>query len=48
MEWFRNQLEAKDIIQDWRRHYNEIRPHSSLHYRTPADVYCGIVERLTI
>jgi len=34
MEWFRNRLEAKVIIQDWRRHYNEIRPHSSLNYRT--------------
>jgi putative transposase len=30
MEWFRNRLEAKVIIQDWVRHYNEIRPHSSL------------------
>ena len=29
MEWFCNRLEAKVIIQDWRRHYNEIRPHSS-------------------
>jgi putative transposase len=24
MEWFRNRLEAKVIIQDWVRHYNEI------------------------
>jgi putative transposase len=42
MEWFRNRLEAKVIIQDWRRHYNEIRPHSSLNYRTPAEFIAGL------
>lgn len=36
MEWFRNRLEAKVVIDQWRRHYNEIRPHSSLGNRTPA------------
>ncbi len=30
MEWFRNRIEAKVVIEDWRRHYNEVRPHSSL------------------
>ena len=35
MEWFRNRLEAKVIIESWRCHYNEIRPHSSLNYLTP-------------
>jgi putative transposase len=35
MEWFRNRLEAKDVIEDWRQHYNQVRPHSSLHYETP-------------
>ena len=24
------------IIENWRRHYNTIRPHSSLGYRPPA------------
>jgi putative transposase len=24
------------LIETWRRHYNEVRPHSSLAYRTPA------------
>ena len=24
-------------IEDWRRHYNEVRPHSSLGYLTPAE-----------
>ena len=35
MEWFRNRIEARAIIETWRRHYNEDRPHSSLGYRTP-------------
>jgi putative transposase len=41
MEWFHNRLEAKVIIQDWRRHYKEIRPHSSLNYRIPAEFIAG-------
>jgi transposase InsO family protein len=28
--------EAKIIIERWRRHYNTIRPHSSLGYKPPA------------
>lgn len=35
MEWFRNRLEAKVVIEDWRRHYNTVRPHSSLNDETP-------------
>ena len=35
MEWFRNRIEAKVVIEDWRRHYNEVRPHSSLDDETP-------------
>ena len=35
MEWFRNRAEAWVIIETWRQHYNEDRPHSSLGYRTP-------------
>ena len=37
MEWFRNRIEAKIVIEDWRIHYNEVRPHSSLKYQTPAE-----------
>jgi putative transposase len=47
MEWFRNRLEAKVIIQDWQRHYNEIRPHSSLNYRTPAEFIAGLKNNLS-
>lgn len=36
LQWFRNRVEARVSIEDWRRHYNEVRPHSSLGYLTPA------------
>ena len=35
MEWFRTRVEAKAVIEIWRRHYNEVRPHSSLKNLTP-------------
>src|SRR5574339_487568 len=35
LQWFRNRAEAKVSIEEWRRHYNEVRPHSSLAYLTP-------------
>src|SRR6478752_6369152 len=37
LEWFRTRAEAKVIIESWRRHYNEVRPHSSLGYLTPNE-----------
>jgi putative transposase len=37
LEWFRNRTEAKIVIENWRRHYNEVRPHSSLSYQTPVE-----------
>jgi len=37
MEWFRNRIEARIVIEDWRVHYNEVRPHSSLQYLTPLE-----------
>ncbi len=37
LEWFRNRTEAKVVIEQWRRHYNEVRPHSRLGYRTPNE-----------
>ena len=36
LEWFRSRAEAKVVIERWRCHYNETRPHSSLGYLTPA------------
>ena len=35
-EIFYSLNEAKVIIESWRRHYNTIRPHSSLAYRPPS------------
>jgi transposase InsO family protein len=37
MELFSSMTEARVIIEDWRREYNEIRPHSSLGYLTPVE-----------
>jgi putative transposase len=36
-EVFGNLLEAKVLVEDWRRQYNEQRPHSSLGYKTPQE-----------
>jgi putative transposase len=37
LQWFRHRTDAKVDIEQWRRHYNEVRPHSSLGYLTPAE-----------
>jgi putative transposase len=39
VEWFRNRMEAAAIIETWRRHYNSVRPHSSLGYLTPKEFH---------
>ena len=35
--WFMNLKHARDIIEDWRIDYNQVRPHSSLKGRTPME-----------
>lgn len=35
--WFLGIKDARKIIDDWRRAYNQQRPHSSLDYATPAE-----------
>ena len=35
-EIFYTLREAEAIIENWRRHYNTVRPHASLGYRPPA------------
>ena len=35
-EIFYSLREARIVIEQWRRHYNQIRPHSSLGYQAPA------------
>jgi len=36
-EWFRSRRESKVIIEVWRQHFNQVRPHSSLAYHTPGE-----------
>ena len=35
MEWFKNRIDAKILIENWRQEFNSERPHSSLGNRTP-------------
>lgn len=35
-EIFYTLKEAQIVIENWRRHYNTVRPHSSLRYQPPA------------
>jgi putative transposase len=35
MQWFKNRVDAKILIETFRRQYNEVRPHSSLGQLTP-------------
>jgi putative transposase len=37
MQWFKHRIDAKVAIEDWRKMYNEVRPHSSLSNLTPAE-----------
>ena len=37
LEWFRSREEARVVIEVWRRHYNHVRPHSSLKNLTPIE-----------
>jgi transposase InsO family protein len=51
-EIFTTLLEAKVLIENWRKEYNHIRPHSSLGYRPPApEAMLGknpLIEKLTL
>lgn len=42
--WFRGVSEARRIIEQWRTDYNEIRPHSSLDNKTPAEYAAYLAE----
>ena len=37
MNLFTNGRHAQNVTETWRREYNELRPHSSLNYMTPAE-----------
>ena len=47
LQWFRNRVEAKVGIEQWRRHYNDVRPHSSLGYLTPLEFKATCAARFT-
>ena len=36
LEWYHSLAEARVVIEQWHRQYNEDRPHSSLGYQTPC------------
>lgn len=36
LQWFKDLADARTLIEAWRRHYNEVRPHSALGYTPPA------------
>ena len=46
LQWFRTRAEAAVSIEQWRRHDNEVRPHSSLAYQTPHE-FKAITETTT-
>jgi putative transposase len=51
LEWFRSRREAAVVIEAWRRHYNAVRPHSSLGYLTPHEFkqqHCPIPTRAVL
>ena len=47
-EIFYTLAEAKIVIEQWRRHYNTVRPHSSLGYKPPAPEVVSWPDRSTL
>jgi putative transposase len=43
--WFMNLNHARNVTEDWRKDYNEVRPHSSLKNMTPME-YANTTTRL--
>ena len=39
--WFKNRRHAKALIEQLRKHYNSVRPHSSLGYQAPIEFASG-------
>jgi putative transposase len=44
-QWFTSLDHAKAVIATWRRDYNEVRPHSSISNRTPAEFAATLREQ---
>jgi putative transposase len=47
-KWFHTPQEARVLIEQYRRQYNEARPHSSLGYRTPAEIGAPCPDRVAL
>ena len=45
LEWFPDRINAKITIEDWRKHFNEVRPHSSLGNKTPLEFKQELVQQ---
>lgn len=41
--WFTSLADARHLIEAWRNDYNQVRPHSSLGYRTPKEVHHEVI-----
>jgi putative transposase len=37
--WFLTLADAREKLEDWRRHYNEDRPHSAIGYNVPIGLH---------
>lgn len=37
--WFMSLADAREKLDDWRRDYNDVRPHSAIGYKVPSDVH---------
>jgi transposase InsO family protein len=46
--WFTSLADARHIIEAWRQDYNQVRPHSSLNYATPQEVYTHLTGTSTM
>lgn len=45
VHWFATLTEARQVIECWRREYNDSRPHRSLGERTPSEFACQIASK---
>lgn len=39
LSWFRDEIDARERLEQWRQHYNRSRPHLALDGATPAETY---------
>jgi len=46
--WFGSMTEVRHLMEAWRQDYNNVRPHSSLNYRTPAQASAGLRQTLAV